>query len=72
MKLVKYIDSIYSPDTDTLLQVKGSGLIYFTKDNTKAKNEWQTIKFEDRILIPVGSTYYFFCAYDNILAEIEV
>ena len=72
MKLVKYIDSIYSPDTDTLLQVKGSGLIYFTKDNTKAKNEWQTIKFEDRILIPAGSTYYFFCAYDNILAEIEV
>ena len=72
MKLDANIESTYSPDTDTLLQVKTSGLIYFTKDNTKAKNEWQTIKFEDRILIPAGSTYYFFCSYDNILAEIEV
>ena len=72
MKLTATIEFEYSPSADTLLQAKGSDLIYFTKDNTKSKNEWQTIKFEDRILIPSGSTYYFFCSYNNILAEIEV
>ena len=72
MKLVKNIEFEYTPDVDTNLQVEGKGLVYFTKDNTKPKSKWQTIGFHDRVTMPSGSTYYFFCSYDNILAEIPV
>lgn len=72
MKLTKNTELTYTPDVDTNLQVKGSTKVYFTKDNTKPKSEWQTIHFGDRVTIPSGITYYFFCSYDNILAEIHV
>lgn len=72
MDLVENTEFTYTPDVDTNLQVQGKGLVYLTKDNTKPKSKWQTIELHDRVLIPAGSTYYFFCSYDNILAEIAV
>ena len=72
MELVKNTELTYTPDVDTNLQVEGKGLVYFTKDNTQPKSKWQIIKLYDRVTIPSGSTYYFFCSYDNILAEIAV
>ena len=72
MELAKNTELTYTPDVDTNLQVKGSTKVYFTKDNTQPKSEWQTIRFEDRITIPSGATYYFWCTNDNELAEIGV
>ena len=72
MELTKDTKLKYTPDTDTSLQVKGKTKVYFTKDDTQEKLEWQILRLDDRVIIPAQQTYYFWCSNDNILAEIEV
>ena len=72
MKLVKNTELAYTPSVDTNLQVRGSNIVYFTKDNTKTRDGWQIVGFGDRLTIPAGDTYYFWCTDDNELAEIPV
>ena len=69
IELVANVEKPYTPVTDVNLQVKGSAYILLTQDNAQLKEGWFRAKSGEAIRLAAGSTWYFWCGLDNVLAE---